>query len=381
MDFAWTEEEEALFVNIVEFGRKHLDRDLIESDRNGVFDRDGWSKCARLGIQGLPVPAEYGGLGLGALTTVGALEKLGYACRDNGLVFSINAHIWTAAMPLVVFGTEEQKARFLPGMCAGEIIAGNAISEPGSGSDAYAMRTTARKRGDGYVLNGSKIFVTNGPVADVLVVFATLDPSLGSSGITAFLVEKGTAGLTIARDLEKMGLRTSPMAEVFFDDCEVPEDRRLGREGAGMSLFTHAMNWERGCILAGAVGSMQRLLETCIRYAKERKQFNQSIGKFQLVASRIVDMKLRLETARYLLYHGAWLRGRGKAAIMEAALVKLYLSECWVQSCQDAIQIHGGYGYMTEYHVERELRDAIGSRIYSGTNEIQRTIAAAFLGL
>jgi hypothetical protein len=381
MDFAWTDEQLELFAAIADFAGKHLNDNLIANDHNATFNLEGWKRCAGLGIQGLPVPQEYGGLGMDPLTTVGALEKLGYACRDNGLVFSINAHLWTGAMPLVVFGTEEQKARHLPGLCSGERIAGNAISEPGSGSDAYALRTTAERRGDRYVLNGSKIFVTNGPIADVLVVFATVDRTKGPRGITAFLVEKDSPGLTVARELDKMGLRTSPMAEVFLDDCEVPEENRLGREGAGMSLFTHAMNWERGCILASAVGSMQRLLETCIRYANDRKQFGQSIGKFQLVATKIVDMKLRLETARYLLYHGAWLRGRGKAAIMEAAMAKLYISDCWVKSCEDAVQVHGGYGYMTEYEVERELRDALGSRLYSGTNEIQRTIIASFLGL
>lgn len=381
MDFAWPEDQQALFAAIGDFAAKHLNENLVENDRNGTFNHEGWRKCAALGVQGLPVPQEYGGLSLDALAAVGALERLGYACQDNGLVFSINAHIWTAAMPLVVFGTEEQKSRFLPDLCRGERIGGNAISEPGSGSDAYGLRTTAKKQGDRYLLNGSKIFVTNGPIANVLVVFATLDRTKGAGGITAFLVEKDSPGMMVARSLEKMGLRTSPMAEVFFEDCEVPEINRLGREGAGMSLFMHAMNWERGCILASAVGSMQRLLETSIRYAKERKQFGQSIGKFQLVASKIVDMKLRVETCRYLLYHGAWLRSQGKAAIMEAAMAKLYISDCWVKTCEDAVQIHGGYGYMTEYQIERELRDAIGSRIYSGTNEIQRTIIASFLGL
>ncbi len=380
MDFTWPEDQQILFAAIENFAAKHLNEDLVEKDHSGTFNSDGWKKCAALGIQGLPVPQEYGGLGLDALGSVGALERLGYACQDNGLVFSINAHIWTAAMPLVAFGNEEQKSRFLPDLCAGHRIGGNAISEPASGSDAYALQTTARKQGDLYLLNGSKIFVTNGPIADVLVVFATVDRARGAAGITAFLVEKDSPGMTVARSLDKMGLRTSPMAEVFLEDCEVPEANRLGREGAGMGLFTHAMNWERGCILASAVGSMQRLLETSIRYAKERKQFGQSIGKFQLVGSKLVDMKLRLETSRYLLYHGAWLRSQGKAAIMEAAMAKLYISDCWVKTCEDALQIHGGYGYMKEYQVERELRDALSSRIYSGTNEIQRTIIAAFLG-
>jgi hypothetical protein len=243
------------------------------------------------------------------------------------------------------------------------------------------MRTTAEKRQGRYVLNGGKTWVTNAPVADVLVVYATIDPAKGAAGVTAFLVEKDAPGFTVGRKLDKMGLRTSPMAEVFFDNCEIPEENLLGKEGSGSQLFTRSMTWERGCILASAVGSMQRLLETSIKHARERKQFGQAIGKFQQVSSRIVDMKLRLETARRLLYHTAWLRDQGKGSVMEAALVKLHISEAWVKTCEDAIQIHGGYGYMTESEIERELRDAIGSRIYSGTSEIQRNLVAALLGL
>jgi alkylation response protein AidB-like acyl-CoA dehydrogenase len=287
--------------------------------------------------------------------------------------------MWTVVMPLVAFGEEHQKRKFLPGLCNGELIGGNAMTEPDSGSDAYSLRTSAERKGDRYVLNGNKTFVTNGPVADLLVVFANTDKSQGKQGISALLVEKDAPGLTVARKLEKMGLRTSPMAELFFDDCEGPQENLLGKEGAGTSLFTHSMTWERGCILASAVGSMQWLLETCIRYAKERNQFGQAIGRFQLVGSKIVDMKLRLESARHMLYYGAWQRARGRSAIMEAAMAKLHISECWVRSCEDAMQIFGGYGYMTEYQIERELRDALASRLYSGTSEIQRNIIASML--
>jgi hypothetical protein len=381
VDFAWSSSQRELFDAVVAFARKELGRELIQRDAQGTFDREGWTKCGQLGIPGLPVPEEYGGAGQDALTTVGALEHLGYACRDNGLTFSLNAHLWTAVMPLVAFGSEEQKRRFLPGLADGRLIGGNAMSEPQAGSDAYSLRTTAVQDGAHYVLNGSKIYVTNGPVADLVVVFATLDRARGAPAITAFLVPRDTPGMTVGRKLEKMGLRTSPMAELFFEDCRVPAENRLGREGAGTSLFTHSMNWERGCILATAVGSMRYLLERCIRFARERKQFGQAIGKFQLVATKIVDMQLRLTTARHLLYYGGWLRSQGKTAILEAAMAKLYLSETWVQSCQDAIQIHGGAGYMVEYEVERELRDALGSRLYSGTNEIQRTLIASLLGL
>jgi hypothetical protein len=243
------------------------------------------------------------------------------------------------------------------------------------------LRTRAERRDDGYVINGTKMFVTNAPVADLAVVFATLDPAKGMWGITAFLVERGTPGFTVSRDLEKMGLRTAPMAELVLQDCYLPLENRLGPEGAGARIFNSSMEWERSCILASNVGAMERQLEECIEYARERRQFDQPIGKFQSVANRIVDMKVRLETARLLLYKVAWLKKSGRPAVMEAALAKLYLSECFVQSGLDAIRAHGGYGYMTEFEVERDLRDAIGGMLYSGTSDIQRNIIARLLGL
>jgi alkylation response protein AidB-like acyl-CoA dehydrogenase len=320
-------------------------------------------------------------MGLDALTTMGVLESLGYGCKDNGLVFSINAHMWTLEMPLLSFGTEQQKQRWLPRLCSGELIGANAMSEPGSGTDAYSLSTRAERRDDRYLISGSKVFVSNGPVADLYLVFATVDPAKGANGVSAFLVEKGSRGLTVGPHAQKMGLKTSPMSELFFDGCEIPAENRLGREGAGKNLFTDSMTWERSCILAAAVGAQQRLLDTCVRYANQRKQFGQPIAKFQLVASRLVDMKLRLETSRALLYRAGWLKSRGKSIFMEAALAKLHISECWVASAQDAVQIHGGYGYMAEYEVERELRDAVASRIYSGTSEVQRMIIAPLLDL
>jgi L-prolyl-PCP dehydrogenase len=381
MDFAWTQEQLELRQALAEFASSQLNEGLIEREKHGEFNREGWKKCALMGVHGLPIPQEYGGLGMDQLTTVGALESLGYGCKDNGLIFSINAHMWTLELPILDFGTDEQKARFLPKLVSGEMIGGNAMSEPGSGSDAYSLRTTAEKKGDRYVLNGSKVFVSNGPIADVCLVFATVDRSKGPNGVTGFLVETNTPGFQVSRTMDKMGLKTSPMAELFFDNCEVPVENRLGKEGAGKNLFTHSMTWERSCILASAVGSMQRLLDVSVRYAKDRKQFGQSIGKFQLIASKVVDMKIRLETARALLYKAAWLGSQGRSIFMEAAMAKLHISECWVECAQDAIQIHGGYGYMKEFEVERELRDAIGSKLYSGTSEIQRTIIGSLLGL
>ncbi len=381
MDFAWSDQQRELLDAVDRFASEQLRYDMIENDRNAVFNHDAWKKCGGFGIQGLPVSEEYGGLAQDPITTVAALERVGYGCKDNGLNFSINAHMWTAIIPLVYNGTEAQKKKFLPGLCDGSLIGGNAMSEPNSGSDAFSLATTAVKKGAKYILNGSKIFVTNGPIADVLLVFASTDKAKGAAGISAFLVEKDFPGLDLSHKIEKMGVRTAPMGEVFFEDCEVPEENRLGKEGAGSWMFTRSMTWERGCILAASVGTMQRLLETCIRYANERKQNGQSIGKFQQVATKIVDMKMRVESSRHMLYHCAWAAGRRKAVYLEAAMAKLQISESWVRCCEDAIQIHGGYGYMTEYEIERELRDAIGSKLYSGTSEIQRNIIASMLGL
>jgi hypothetical protein len=261
------------------------------------------------------------------------------------------------------------------------MIGAHGMSEPDTGSDAYNLRTRADRVDGGYVLNGSKMFVTNAPVADMAVVFATIDPAKKMWGITAFLVDYGTNGFSVSRNIEKMGLRTSPMGELVLQDCFIPDENRLGPEGAGARIFNDSMEWERSCILASNLGVMERQLEQCIAYSKERIQYGQPIGKYQSVANRIVDMKIRLETARMLLYKVAWLKKQGKAAVMEAAMAKLYLSETFVQSGLDAIRTLGGYGYMTEFEVERDLRDAIGGTIYSGTSDIQRNIIARLLGL
>jgi alkylation response protein AidB-like acyl-CoA dehydrogenase len=379
MDFSWSTEQSELRELVLDFARKELTSDVVALDRESKFDREGWNKCGEFGLPGLPVPETEGGLGKDPLTTAYALEALGYGCRDNGLLFSLNAHMWTCVMPLVAFGSAEQKQRYLPGLCSGKLIGGNAMSEPQAGSDAYKLRTTARKNGNHYIVNGSKIWTTNGPVADVLVLFANVSPDMNPKGVSAFLVEAGTPGFTVTRNIEKMGMRTSPMGELHLNDCSIPEGNRLGKEGAGSALFTHSMAWERGLILATAVGAMQRQLEECTRYAHERKQFGEPIANFQLVAQRLVQMKLRLESSRASLYKVAWLKTKGKSAFMEAAMAKLHISESWIQSCQDAIQIHGTNGYTPEYHFERELRDALGSRLFSGTSEIQQVIIASLL--
>jgi hypothetical protein len=381
MDFSWNDEQLAYKKAVIEFALKELNEGMIERDREGSFSRKLWKKCANFGIQGLATPEEYGGSNADIMTAMLTMEGLGYGCHDNGLIFGINAQMWSVMMPILNFGSEEQKRKYLPGLCNGDLIGAHGMTEPDTGSDAYSLRTRAVRDGGGYVLNGSKMFVTNAPVADMAVVFATVDPSRGMWGITAFVIDVGTPGFTISRGIEKMGLRTSPMGELVLRDCYIPAENRLGPEGVGARIFNNSMEWERSCILASNLGVMERQLERCIGYARERVQYNQPIGKYQSVANRIVDMKIRLETARLTLYKVAWLKKIGKSATMEAAMAKLYLSECFVQSGLDAVRTLGGYGYMTEFEVERDLRDAVGGTIYSGTSDIQRNIIARWGGL
>jgi len=381
MDFRLTEEQEALRAAVADFARKELNDDLAEREREGQFSRAAWQKSADFGLLGLPIPEEYGGAGSDILTTMLALEGLGYGCSDNGLIFSLNAQLWAVQTPIARFGSEEQKVRYLPELCRGSMIGAHAMTEPGSGSDAYALATVARETASGYVLTGSKTFVTNAPEADVFLVFATTDRARGFAALCAFLVHRETPGVSVGGHLSKMGLRTSPMSELFLDECEVPREYLLGRPGAGMAIFDASMRLERSCILASCVGTMQRQLDRSVAYAKERRQFGEPIGSFQAVSHRIVDMKLRLETARLLLYQVGWLIGEGESPTLEAALTNLHLAESFLSSSLDAVQIHGGYGYMTEYELERDVRDAVGSRIYSGTSEIQRNIVARSLGL
>ena len=381
MDFSLSAEQLRLRNAVIEFAGKKLRDDVIKGETHGAFSRAHWEECAKFGIQGLSFPEEYGGLNFDILTTVIVMEGLGYACKDNGLIFGLNAQMWSVQMPILRFGSHEQKNKFLPKLCSGLSIGAHGMTEPDSGSDAFNLRTTAKLQDDHYLLNGSKTFVTNAPVADVFVVFATVDKRKGFLGITGFLVEKGMPGFSVGKEIKKMGLNTSPMAELIFDDCKVPVENRLGKEGNGAAVFNDSMEWERSFILASCLGAMERQLEACVKYAKERKQFKKPIGTFQSVANKLVDMKIRLETARLLLYKAAWVKKtEGKAGI-NSAIVKLYLSECWLKSCLDAIQIHGGYGYTTEYGIERDLRDSVGSTIYSGTSEMQKNIIAQYLGL
>ncbi|HLY24649.1 MAG TPA: acyl-CoA dehydrogenase family protein [bacterium] len=380
MDFEPSKEQKELREAVVRFARRELADDVAGRDARGEFSRILWQRCASFGVQGFPIPEDYGGSGLDPLSLAIALEALGYACADNGLLFSLGAQMWSCQMPILTFGREDQKRRFLPGLCDGSLIGVQAMTEPASGSDAFGLTTRAERTTGGYVLNGTKTFITNAPVADVFVVFARTGGE-GFWGVSAFLVERNTPGLSVSREIHKMGLRTSPMGEVVCEDCEVPEDTLLGPLGGGLTVFNSSMEWERGYILACAIGTMQRQLERCIRYAKERRQFGQPIGKFQAVSHRLVDMQVRLETSRLLLYKLGWLRAAGQNTSAASATAKLHVSEAFLASSLDAVQVHGGYGYTEEYELERDVRDAVGGRLYSGTSDIQKNIIAGRLGL
>ncbi|CAI08576.1 acyl-CoA dehydrogenase family protein [Aromatoleum aromaticum] len=382
MDFAYSEEQKLLRDNIIKFARGSLNAHVVERDREQVFSRDLWRECANVGIQGLPVPEAYGGTGLDALSCAMVLEALGYGCRDGGLVFSLCAHLLACVVPVWRHGSEEQKRRYLPGLCDGTLVGAHAITEPDSGSDSFSMRTHAERDRDGWRINGTKTFISNGPVADVAVVFAVTEPAKGfHGGVTAFLVESDTPGFSAGQKFEKLGLRTSPVGELVFTDMYVSPSAVLGQVGGGSAVFSTAMDWERCLLVASHVGTIERLLETSISYARTRNQFGQAIGKFQAVAHKIADMKVQLEAARLLAYRAAWRLENLRNASLDAAMAKLMVSESLLRTALDTVHLHGGYGYMVEYEVERALRDAVGSTIYSGTSEMQRNIIGRWLGL
>jgi alkylation response protein AidB-like acyl-CoA dehydrogenase len=382
MDFTLTEDQKTLRDTIVRFAQEVLNEGVVQRDREQTFPRELWRKCGEVGLPGLPVPEEHGGSGLDPLSTAIALEALGYGCHDGGLVFSLCAHLLSCVVPLWQFGSEAQKARYLSGLCTGLLVGVHAMTEPGSGSDAFALKTRAEADGAGFRIRGTKTFISNGPVADLVIVFAVTDARKGyHGGVTAFLVESSAPGFVVSQRFEKMGLRSSPLGELVFDDVRVGSEAVLGGVGGGSAVFTHAMDWERICLFASHIGTMERLLETSIAHARTRTQFGQAIGKFQAVAHRLVDMKVQLEAARLLTYRAASRLGHTRTVSMDAAMTKLFVSESLVQAALGAVQVHGGYGYMTEYEVERALRDAIGSTLYSGTSEMQRNIIARWLGL
>ncbi len=382
MDFALSEDQRILRDEITRFAENELNDDIAERDRGQTFSREQWDKCAEMGLAGLPVPEQYGGSGLDGLTTAIALEALGYGCRDGGLVFSLCAHLLACTVPIWKHGSDELKERYLPGLCAGTTIAVNAMTETTSGSDAFNMACRAVKDGNGYRINGTKIMSTNGPIADIVITYSQTDPEKGAyGGLTGFVLDAKTEGIRTDQKFEKMGLRTSMLGEVVFEDAYAPEEAMIGKVGGGTAIFTQSMEWERTLIAAAHLGTMRRLLEDCIAYARTRVSGEHTIGKHQAVSHKIVDMKIRLEAARNLTYCSAWNLDRSRTSAMASSMTKVFVSEALVQTALDAVQIHGGHGFLTETGVERILRDSIGGTLYSGTNEVQRNIVAGWLGL
>jgi len=379
MDLFLNEEQKAIVEEIKNFSRKELNDGITQDYVSGCFPIEKWKKCAAMKIMALPFPEGYSGCNADILTTAVSLKALSYGCKDAGLVHAIATQI-LCGLQILHFGSEEQKEKFLPGICNGDIIAAQAITEPNSGSDAFAMQTKAVKSNGNYVLNGTKIFITNGPIADIAIVFAVtsqMKKILG--GISCFIAEKDFKGFTRSKALDKMGLRTLQNGELVFENCEIPELNLLGKEGHGTNIFNESMEYERILYPAIHLGTMERVFETSYNYSKERKAFSQSIGKFQSIANKLVDMKVNIELGNLILYKSAVLKNQGKRANLETSIGKLFISESLKKTCLEAVQIHGGYGFMTEYEIEKDLRDSIASTIYSGTSELQYNIISRLL--
>jgi alkylation response protein AidB-like acyl-CoA dehydrogenase len=348
------------------------------SDR---FSAAMWNLVRESGILRLPFDPTYGGRGEDLLTTMYVLEALGHGCREGGLNFSVCTQIVGVGVPLQRSGSEQLKQRYLPRICDGSAIGAHAITEPAGGSDALAMQTRAVDRGDHYVLDGTKAFVTHAPVADVFVVYAKTRPEGGPLGITAFVVDRDTPGLSTSEAIPKMGLKGSPVGELVLDGCEVDAANVIGRPGSGFFVLDHVMKWEILCSFITSVGAMEHRLERCIEYARTREQFGKPIAAFQAIAHKIVDMRIAIETARRWLYATAADFAAGKDTTADIAISKLVASEANVSCALAAMQIFGGNGYTTAFGLEADLRDAVGGTIYSGTSEIQRNRIAATLGL
>ncbi|KFZ40330.1 acyl-CoA dehydrogenase [Thermoactinomyces vulgaris] len=377
MEFQLSEEHEMMRKMVRDFALKEVAPSAAERDEQERFDRTIFEKMATLGLTGIPFPEEYGGGGADFLSYVIAVEELSRVCASTGVTLS--AHISLASWPIFKFGTPEQKERFLRPLAEGKKLGAFGLTEPGSGSDAAAMKTTAVRDGDDYVLNGSKIFITNGGEAEIYVVFALTDPSLKHKGTTAFIVEKGTPGFSIGKKEKKLGIRSSPTTEILFEDCRIPASQRLGEEGEGFKIAMMTLDGGRNGIAAQAVGIAQGALDEALSYAKERHQFGKPIAKKQAIQFKLADMATQIEAARLLTYQAAWRESEGIPYGKASAMAKLFAGDVAMQVTTEAVQIFGGYGYTREYPVERMMRDAKITQIYEGTNEIQRVVIANHL--
>ncbi|MCB9682908.1 MAG: acyl-CoA dehydrogenase family protein [Alphaproteobacteria bacterium] len=380
MDFAFTDAQRELYDSVRTFARQQIHPTVLQREPLQTWNDDIWQKLAGMGLLGAPIPEEYGGTGLSCVETCLVKEAFGAGAEDGGVALAWGAHTILCGVPIWKLGTEDQKRRYLPGMCDGSLIGGFCLSEPDSGSDAAGMKTRAVRKGDRWILNGRKMWITNGPIGGVFVVTAVTDPDARprAAGISTFLVESGFPGFSVGQHIDKMGMKTSVTSELVFDDCEVPAENLLGMENYGFIITAKLiLGWERSCLLAPGLGGMDAAIERCARYQQERHQFGRPIARFQAMRHMLADMKVKVELARNLIYRVAWkLDQDGDPPLVDAAIAKVFLSEASQQVFRDAVQIHGGNGFTTEYHVERGLRDSMLSTIGAGTSEIQRGIIA-----
>jgi len=374
MDFALTEEHRMIARMVREFAEKEIAPRAEEIDATDQFPDDLFRRMGELGILGIPFPEEYGGSGGDYTSMVLALEEV--ARVSGSMAITLDAQTSLYCEPVYLFGSEEQKLKYLAPAARGEKIGAFGLTEPQAGSDAGATRTRAIRQGDEWVINGQKIFITNGSVADFVVITAKTDPEKGTRGISAFIVEKGTPGFQPGRDEKKMGLKGSVTSELFFEDCRIPAENLLGKENEGFRQFLVTLDAGRVAIAAMAVGLAQGAFERATAYAKERVQFGQPIAEFQAIQWMIAEMATEIEAARLMVHRAAWLKEQGARFTKEAAMAKLFATETSERVCRKAIQVHGGYGYVREYAVERMYRDQRLCSIGEGTNEIQRLVIA-----
>ncbi len=374
MDFALSPQHAEIRRTVREFAEKRIAPEADEMERRGEFPTEIIREAASLGLLGVPYPEEIGGTGLDSLAYAITVEELSRVSGSVGII--VSAHTSLGCNPIWLAGTDELKERYLRPMASGEVIGAYGLTEPGAGSDSRGTRTRARRDGDGWVLDGGKRFITNAGVAGTYIVTAVTDREEGSGKISAFIVDADAPGFSIGRMEEKMGLHASNTGELIFEDCRVPADSLLGAEGEGDKLFLKTLDGGRIGIGAMALGLAQAAYEAAAAYAKERRQFDRPIGSFQGVAFKIADMAMNIDAARLMTYRAAWLKDCGKSYTTEAAMAKLYASEVARDVTNDEIQVHGGYGYITEYKVERFLRDAKLTEIGEGTSQVQRLVIA-----
>jgi len=372
MDFELTEEQRMFRRMVRDFAEQEIAPRAEEIDATDEFPHDLFRRMAEVGLLGLPFPPQYGGSGADYETVVIALEEI--ARVSGSMAITFDAHTSLCCEPIYHFGTEAQKATYLPPLIRGEMVGAFGLTEPQAGSDAGATQTRAVREGDEWVINGQKIYITNGSIADVVVFTAMTEPEKGTRGISAFIVEKGTPGFKPGRDEKKMGLKGSVTSELFFENCRIPLDNMLGEENEGFRQFLITLDAGRIAIAAMAVGLAQGAYERSLDYAKEREQFGQPIASFQAIRWMLADMATEIDAARLMVHRAAWRKEQGRRYTKEASMAKLFATEMSERVCHDAIQIHGGYGYVREYEVERMYRDQRLCQIGEGTNEIQRLV-------